>query len=106
MYLNLFARPATASDVAYWSADLTTGRVTESEMVVLLIVGAQSKGNADSQVLGLKRQAASYYSSNITSAAFTRESATEAVADVTDEQSLLASGEYDLYRRDVTELMD
>jgi hypothetical protein len=106
MYLNLFARPATASDVAYWSADLTTGRVTESEMVVLLIVGAQSKGNADSQVLGLKRQAASYYSSNITAASFTRESATEAVADVTDEQSLLASVEYNLYSRDVTELME
>ncbi|EAW40072.1 putative secreted protein [marine gamma proteobacterium HTCC2080] len=91
MYLNLFDRPATASDVAYWSADLTTGRVTESEMVVLLILGAQSKGNADSQVLEFKRQAASYYSSNITSASFSRESATEAVADVTNEQSLLAS---------------
>ena len=60
-------------------------------MVVLLILGAQSKGNADSQVLEFKRQAASYYSSNITSASFSRESATEAVADVTNEQSLLAS---------------
>jgi hypothetical protein len=94
MYLNLFDRPATASDVAYWSADLTTGRVTESEMVVLLILGAQSKGNADSQVLEFKRQAASYYSSNITSASFMRESATEAVAGVTDEQSLLASVDF------------
>ena len=60
MYINLFSRQATAADLAYWSAELTNRRVTESEMVVLLIQGAQSNANTDSQVLEFKRQAASF----------------------------------------------
>ena len=91
MYLNLFARSATNSDVAYWSSDLTSGRVTESEMVVLLITGAKANGNADSVVLDYKRQAARYYASNVSQSIFTRSTAREAVADVTDLQSLTAS---------------
>ena len=91
MYLNLFARAATNSDVAYWSLDLTSGRVTESEMVVLLITGAKANGNADSDVLDYKRQAARYYASNVSQSIFTRSNAKDAVTDVTDLQSLTAS---------------
>jgi hypothetical protein len=91
MYLNLFARSATNSDVAYWSADLTSGRVTESEMVVLLIVGAKERENADSVVLDYKRQAARYYASKVPPGVFTRSTAKTAVAVVDDLQSLTAS---------------
>ena len=91
MYLNLFARSATNSDVAYWSSDLTSGRVTESEMVVLLITGAKANGKTDSVVLDYKRQAARYYASNVSQSIFTRSNAKDAVADVTNLQSLTAS---------------
>jgi hypothetical protein len=91
MYLNLFSRSATSSDIAYWSADLTSGRVTESEMVVLLIIGAKGKGNADSVVLDYRRQAARYYASKVPPSVFTRRTAKNAVADVNDLQSLTAS---------------
>jgi len=88
MYINLFSRQATAADLAYWSAELTNRRVTESEMVVLLIQGAQSNGNTDSQVLEFKRQAASYYVSKVPQSRFSRTSATEAVRNVYDEDTL------------------
>ena len=88
MYINLFSRQATAADRAYWSAELTNRRVTESEMVVLLIQGAQSNGNTDSQVLEFKRQAASYYVLKVPHSRFSRTSATEAVRNVYDEDTL------------------
>lgn len=88
MYINLFSRQATAADLAYWSAELTNRRVTESEMVVLLIQGAQSNANTDSQVLEFKRQAASYYVSKVPQSRFSRSSATEAVRNVYDEDTL------------------
>ena len=91
MYTNLFSRPATSNDLAYWSVELTSRRVTESEMVVLLIQGAQQKGNADSERLGFKREAASYYVSKVPQARFSRTTATEAVRGVYDEFTLQAS---------------
>jgi len=91
MYSNLFSRAATSNDLAYWSVELTSRRVTESEMVVLLIQGAQSKGNADSEVLGFKREAASYYVSKVPQAKFSRSSATGAVSGVYDALTLQAS---------------
>ena len=91
MYSNLFSRAATSNDLAYWSVELTSRRVTESEMVVLLIQGAQSKGNADSEVLGFKREAASYYVSKIPQAKFNRNDATAAVSGVYDALTLQAS---------------
>jgi len=91
MYSNLFSRAATSNDLAYWSVELTSRRVTESEMVVLLIQGAQSKGNADSEVLGFKREAASYYVSKVPQAKFNRNDATAAVNGVYDALTLQAS---------------
>lgn len=91
MYTNLFSRLATSGDLAYWSVELTSRRVTESEMVVLLIQGAQQKGNADSERLGFKREAASYYVSKVPQARFSRTTATEAVRGVYDEFTLQAS---------------
>ena len=100
MYLNLFARSATNSDVAYWSSDLTSGRVTESEMAVLLIIGAKANGSIDSVVLDYKRQAARYYATMIPQSTFTRGTAKDAVAGVEDLQSLTAS------QTDTNELVD
>ena len=91
MYLNLFERSATPDDVKYWSPDLTFGRVTESQIVVLLIQGAQQKANADSGVLEYKRQAAAYYIEVVSSELFTRANAASVVDAVYDEQTLLDS---------------
>jgi len=91
MYLNLFERSATPADVEYWSQELTFGRVTESQMVVLLIQGAQQKANADSGVLEYKRQAAAYYIEVVSSELFTRSNAASVVDGVYDEQTLLDS---------------
>ena len=91
MYLNLFERSATPADVEYWSQELTLGRVTESQMVVLLIQGAQQKANADSGVLEYKRQAAAYYIEVVSSELFTRANAASVVDGVYDEQTLLDS---------------
>ena len=91
MYLNLFERSATPADVEYWSQELIFGRVTESQMVVLLIQGAQQKANADSGVLEYKRQAAAYYIEVVSSELFTRANAASVVDGVYNEQTLLDS---------------
>jgi len=93
MYFNLFDRPATAADLAYWSQELTSGRVTESGMVVLLIQGAQSRANKDSEVLGYKLDAATYYAQHVPQGNFLPEEAEQAVADVFNELTLAKSFE-------------
>ena len=93
MYLNLFDRPATAADLAYWSQELTSGRVTESGMVVLLIQGAQSRANKDSEVLGYKLDAATYYAQHVPQGNFLPKEAEQAVADVFNELTLVKSFE-------------
>ena len=91
MYINLFSRQATNADLEYWSLRLTNRSTTESEMVVLLTRAANEAGNADSIVLGYKRQAASYYAARVPQERFNRSSARQAVENVIDAQSLLAS---------------
>lgn len=92
MYSNLFNRPATAADKAYWSAELVNGTTTASEMVVQLITGAQSNSvTTDADVLDYKRQAATYYVQNVAQSAFTVSSAINSVKDVSDPDSLAAS---------------
>ena len=91
MYINLFSREATEADLEYWSLRLTNRSTTESEMVVLLTRAANEAGNADSIVLGYKRQAAAYYAARVPQERFNRASARQAVENVVDAQSLLAS---------------
>lgn len=91
MYLNLFSRPATASDLEYWSYDLTSRHVTSAEMAVLLINGAMSKGNTDSNVLRYKHQAALYYTARVDATTFDRRTARLAVKDVSSSSTLQES---------------
>ena len=83
MYDNLFDRAATASDLAYWSAELVNGTTSASEMAVQLIVAAQANSNTtDAAVLGFKQSAATYYVESVDQADFSRETANLAVKDV------------------------
>jgi Ca2+-binding RTX toxin-like protein len=91
MYQNLFQRAATADDLEYWGDQLVDGTVTASEMVILLIAASQEKGNADSQTLALKEEAASYYAANVDEADFSRETAKSSVSSVDSPNSVADS---------------
>jgi len=92
MYLNLFERAATTSDLAYWSAELVNGTTSASEMAVQLIVAAQANSNTtDADVLGYKQEAATYYVENVTQEQFDRTSAGSAVDPVDGPKTLDAS---------------
>ena len=91
MYLNLFSRPATASDLEYWSYDLTSQLVTAAQMAVLLITGAKAKQNADWTVLNYKHEAALYYVATVNDATFDRSTARLAVKDVNSSSTLQTS---------------
>jgi len=91
MYLNLFSRPATASDLEYWSYDLTTGQVTAAQMAVLLLEGAKAKRNADYTVLGYRHDAALHYVTRACFAGFDKSTARLAVKDVNSSATLQAS---------------
>jgi len=89
MYDNLFDREATASDLAYWSAELVNGTTTASEMAVQLIVASQANANTtDADVLGFKQQAATYYVETVAQDDFDRGSAQTAVINVNGPISL------------------
>lgn len=92
IYQNLFERAVvTDTDQTYWAEQLVDGTVTASEMTVLLIAAAQEKGNADSQTLALKEEAAQYYVENVTQEQFNRDSAGDSVSAVDSPNSLAAS---------------
>ena len=88
MYINLFSRPATASDLEYWSYDLTTRYVTAAEMAVLLINGAKVKRNRDFATLIRKHEAALYYVARVDDSSFDRGTARLAVKDVDSDSTL------------------
>jgi len=88
MYDRLFDRVATRADLDYWAPKLVSGEFSASEMAVALIQGA---GNIDSQVLGYKQQAATFYVETVPQDNFTRGSATASVVDVNGPLTLQTS---------------
>ena len=93
MYQHLFERAQSQADLDYWTPQLTGGSTTASEMALNLITAAKNniKKPTDGNVLGFKREAATYYVKNVEQAKFTKSSANSAVKDVDDADSLAAS---------------
>jgi hypothetical protein len=95
MYLNLFERSAKTADIDYWAPKIVSGEFTASEMAVALIQGSKASndgaGNADSQTLALKQEAATYYVEKVAQEDFNRETAKVAVDSVDSPNSLQAS---------------
>lgn len=93
MYQHLFERAQTQADLDYWTPQLTGGSTTASEMALNLITAAKNniKKPTDGNVLGFKREAATYYVKNVEQAKFTKSSANSAVKDVNDAGSLADS---------------
>ena len=93
MYQNLFERAQTQAELDYWTPQLTGGSTTASEMALNLITAANSNTEkpADGNVLGFKREAATYYVQNVPQANYTVSSASNAVKDVNDAVSLAIS---------------
>ena len=93
MYQNLFERVATQADLDWWTPQLTGGSTTASEMALNLITAAKSNTEkpADGNVMGFKREAATYYVQNVLQANYTVATARSAVKDVNDAESLAAS---------------
>lgn len=93
MYQNLFERAATQADLDWWTPQLTGGSTTASEMALNLITAAKSNTAkpTDGNVMGYKREAATYYVQNVAQNTFTVTSAINAVKDVSDPASLAAS---------------
>jgi hypothetical protein len=104
MYQNLFGRAATPADLDWWTPQLTGGSTTAPEMALNLITAAKSntENPTDGNVLGYKQEAATYYLHNVWQDEFTVTSAKNAVKDVRDPVSLVASkGVTDSLRRGV-----
>ena len=93
MYQHLFERAQTQADLDYWTPQLTGGSTTASEMALNLITAAKNNTEkpTDGNVLGFKREAATYYVQKVPQAKFTKSSANAAVKDVNDAESLAAS---------------
>jgi len=65
MFNNLFGKGPSAADLEYWTKDLDDGVATPSEMVVLLIQGAQQNSTTEAEILEFKQEAASYYAAEL-----------------------------------------
>jgi hypothetical protein len=89
LYENLFEKTTQSDvDVKYWSDQLQSGKVTASEMAVMMILGA---GPTDTQVLGFKTEAATYYVETISADDFNRTEAKAAVNAVEGPQGVATS---------------
>ena len=93
MYQYLFERAATQADLDWWTPQLTDGSTTAAEMALNLITAAKSNTEkpADGNVLGFKQEAATYYVDNVPQNRYTVASASSAVKDVDDAESLAES---------------
>ena len=93
LYDNLFDRAATQADKDFWTPQLTGGSTTAPEMTLNLITAAKANTAkpTDSQVLGYKQEAATYYVETVPQADFTRGTATSSVSAVNGPVSLQTS---------------